>query len=235
MGDYELGTRIFGKWKGGNCWFPGRIDEVDGKRYFIRYNDGDTEWIASSKLIQKDKSLKPLKMEKLKKGVRIIGNWRNNGKWYPSQIMEMAGDKLLVKYDDGDKEWISDHKLIQLDKTVKATKISKLKVGSRIQGLWKGLGTWYNGQIIDIKGSKVNVQYDDGDVEWIENLSFIRILKPIKLEKLQLGARIKGRWKGGGAWYSGKILEINNRQIHVLYDDGDEEWISDLSLIQKEK
>lgn len=43
----------------------------------------------------------------------------------------------------------------------------KLQVGDRVQGNWKGQGKWYAGKIGKIAGGRYYIQYDDGDVEWV--------------------------------------------------------------------
>jgi len=42
------------------------------------------------------------------------------------------------------------------------------KVGDRVEGNWKGQGKWYPGKIGKIAGGKYYIQYDDGDVEWVD-------------------------------------------------------------------
>ncbi|HEX3315510.1 MAG TPA: hypothetical protein VHR72_11495 [Gemmataceae bacterium] len=39
-----VGLRIQGRWLRGSIYFPGTIDQVDGERIHIRYDDGDREW-----------------------------------------------------------------------------------------------------------------------------------------------------------------------------------------------
>lgn len=41
--DWQVGTRIEGRWRGGDSWYPGRIGAIDGIRVRIDYDDGDVE------------------------------------------------------------------------------------------------------------------------------------------------------------------------------------------------
>lgn len=167
MGDFKEGMRIFARWQGRNVWFPGTVQKIQEKEILVTYDDGDVEWISKPKLIQKDKTSKPMKLEKLKKGLRIIGNWKLGGRWFPGYITDIQGKEVHVKYDDGDQEIITDLKNLQKDKKRKIPKISKLNVGDRILGNWQSSGAWYMGKIAEIKENSVHIQYDDGDNEWI--------------------------------------------------------------------
>lgn len=42
--------------------------------------------------------------------------------------------------------------------------------------------------------------------------------------QFNIGDKIQARWKGGPAWYSGTIQDIQNGKYFIKYDDGDEEW-----------
>ena len=54
--------------------------------------------------------------------------------------------------------------------------------------------------------------------------------------RIEVGARIKGRWqalKGGLTWFPGSILKVNGDEtVDVQYDDGDQEQSVDLRFIQ---
>ena len=39
-----------------------------------------------------------------KVGDRIQGNWKGQGKYYPGKIGKLNGNKVYIKYDDGDVE-----------------------------------------------------------------------------------------------------------------------------------
>jgi len=177
MGDFKQGERIFGNWRQGGVWYPGIIINVDGAKLFCRYDDGDEEMITSPILIQKDRAAKKyVKVEKMKKGHRIIGNWKKGGKWYAGEVKEVDDKKsrIRVVYDDGDSEWVTDFTLIQKDKTREKLKIDDLSVGMRIIGNWQGSGTWYNGVIDKIKDDQVHIKYDDGDEAWYSDFNLIQ-------------------------------------------------------------
>ena len=43
-----IGSRVYVRWKGGSNYYPGRVDDVAGAAYHIRYDDGDEEWATVS-------------------------------------------------------------------------------------------------------------------------------------------------------------------------------------------
>jgi len=44
----RVGSQVFGRWQGGPAYFPGRVDQQDGDRIHIQYDDGDHEWTTIS-------------------------------------------------------------------------------------------------------------------------------------------------------------------------------------------
>ena len=38
---------------------------------------------------------------------RVACRRKGSGKYYPGEVMEQEGDKILVFYDDGEREWTS--------------------------------------------------------------------------------------------------------------------------------
>ena len=44
----RVGHQVFGRWQGGPAYFPGRVDQQDGERIHIQYDDGDQEWTTIS-------------------------------------------------------------------------------------------------------------------------------------------------------------------------------------------
>jgi len=174
----------------------------------------------------------------LKQGVRVFGNWKQGGVWYPGVIINVDGNKIFVRYDDGDEEMIISSNLIQKDRAAKKYfKIDKIKKGHRILGHWKKGGKWYAGEVKDVddKKERVKVVYDDGDAEWITDFTLIqkdKTREKLDLEDFKEGMRIIGNWKSGGTWYNGVIEKIKDGEIYVKYDDGDKEKISNFNNIQ---
>lgn len=46
--DIQVGSRVFGRWRNGPAYFPGRVDKQDAEKIHIKYDDGDEEWTTIS-------------------------------------------------------------------------------------------------------------------------------------------------------------------------------------------
>lgn len=88
--------------------------------------------------------------------------------------------------------------------------------GDWVLGNYKGVGFWFPGVIASVKGSKVVVQYDDGDRETLP-------LSRVKPYDWAIGKRVECNFKGQGKWYAGTIASLAGGKIGIAYDDGDRE------------
>lgn len=88
------GDWVLGNYKGAGYWFPGVIDSVSGGQVTIRYDDGDRETVAINKVRPYDWMI----------GTRVECNYKGAGQWYAGKISSLAGEKIGIAYDDGDKE-----------------------------------------------------------------------------------------------------------------------------------
>jgi hypothetical protein len=146
-------------------------------------------------------------------GDRVMALWAGDNFWYPGTVQSSNSDSASVLYDDGSRANLFPGQLCHLN----------LNPGSRVLGKWKGGTTWYAGRITALKGDQVHIQYDDGDQE-STTLRMVRQRAEDVTPGLGVGSRILGRWKGGSTEYAGKITQRNGDQVHVQYDDGDQEW-----------
>jgi hypothetical protein len=60
----------------------------------IRYDDGDRETVSISAVRPYDWAI----------GGRVECNFKGQGTWYPGRISSLAGERIGIAYDDGDKE-----------------------------------------------------------------------------------------------------------------------------------
>ena len=95
------------------------------------------------------------------------------------------------------------------------------KVGSRIQGNWKGGGTWYDGIIVAANGDTFDIQFDDGDFEAGVPAGRLRLAAEPVVLLFDVGSRVQGNWKRGGTWYRGAVVAANGGTFDIQYDDGD--------------
>ena len=160
MADYHVGDRVECNWKGGGKYYAGRVGAKEGGKLFINYDDGDKEHTTAA-------MCHPV-ASALGEGSSVECRWKNGSTWYPGVITEKTGNQVFINYNDGDKENTT------LDKCRASGAASDtLEVGSAVSCNWKGGGTWYPGVIAEKTGSKVFINYNDGDKEHT-NLSMCR-------------------------------------------------------------
>lgn len=106
----------------------------------------------------------------------------------------------------------------------RSKKSASWKVGQRVLAQWSPEVYFYPGVIKSIKGSKYQVEFDDGDQAAVT-------AEQIASLDIKVGSRVFGRWKGGPAYFPGKVDQMNGEEIHIRYDDGDEEWTT-ISLVR---
>lgn len=88
------GDWVLGNYKNAGYWFPGVIDKIQGDTITVRYDDGDREVVNIKKVRPYDWAI----------GKKVECNYQGKGDWYAGKISSLAGEKIGIAYDDGDKE-----------------------------------------------------------------------------------------------------------------------------------
>ncbi len=175
----------------------------------------------------------------LQVGSRVRAKWKNLN-WYLGRIDQIRGEKVFVKYDDGDEEWTTMDLVEPTEDAASSTTSGELpkaipvfRIGDRVMAKWKN-SDWYPGQITQKQGDQVFIKYDDGDEEWttIDLLreesnsdsgeGSCRVSSPWKI-----GDRVFAFWpKGDDLLFSGTITAVGKEKNYIVFDDGDEDWVS---------
>lgn len=100
-------------------------------------------------------------------------------------------------------------------------------VGQRVLAQWSPEKFFYPGVIRAEKAGKYLLEFDDGDQAWVTS-------RQIAVLDVGVGSRVFARWKGGPAYYPGKVTRQEREKILVRYDDGDEEWTT-VSMVRVER
>ncbi|WP_395449696.1 tudor domain-containing protein [Aminobacter sp. UC22_36] len=88
------GDWVLGNYKGSGYWFAGVIEKVNGDTITVRYDDNERETTSLSKVRPYDWMI----------GTKVECNFKGAGEWYKGTITSLAGEKVGIAYDDGDKE-----------------------------------------------------------------------------------------------------------------------------------
>ena|ERR1700677_3362310 len=100
-------------------------------------------------------------------------------------------------------------------------------VGQKILAQWYPEVFFYPGTIKSKEGDKFKVQFDDGD----QALVTAKQIVPLDIK---VGSRVFCRFKGGPAYFPGKVDQQDGAKIHIQYDDGDVEWTT-ISMVRVER
>lgn len=89
-----VGDWVLGNYKNAGFWFPGIIEALKDGKVTVRYDDGDRETVSISKVRPYNWAI----------GTKVECNYKGAGDWYSGKISSLAGEKIGIAYDDGDKE-----------------------------------------------------------------------------------------------------------------------------------
>lgn len=92
---WNIDDRVLANWTHDEYWYPATVREVDDERVYIYFDDGDKEWTTAERLMAVD----------IEPGDRVHCRWKDGPYYYPGRVTQIAGEKLHVRYDDGDEEW----------------------------------------------------------------------------------------------------------------------------------
>ena len=65
-----------------------------GARYSIVFDDGDVDEYDASRIASLEWDV----------GTRVQGNWQGAGQYYPGTIETREHSRVVIQYDDGDRE-----------------------------------------------------------------------------------------------------------------------------------
>ena len=90
----QAGDRILAQWEADGMWYPARITAVEGRSIQVAFDDGDIATVGALQVRPVDWRV----------GTRVQCNWQNRGQYYPGTITLIEGERIDVRYDDGDRE-----------------------------------------------------------------------------------------------------------------------------------
>ncbi|CAE7718870.1 unnamed protein product, partial [Symbiodinium microadriaticum] len=124
-----------------------------------------------------------------------------------------------ICYDNGNKESGVSRALIivygEIRKKEDISLTAIFKVGDKLEGNYKGSGSWYPAKVKSINPAdgSYTIEYDDGDNE-----------RNVPECNLRLISEVMARYGGNSKWYPGKIKRVTaSGSYDLLYDDGEEE------------
>jgi hypothetical protein len=93
--NWTVGQRILAQWYPEVFFYPGVIESIDGVKYQVQFDDGDRAAVVAKQIAPMD----------IKVGSRVFGRWQGGPAYFPGKVDQKDGEKIHIRYDDGDEEW----------------------------------------------------------------------------------------------------------------------------------
>jgi hypothetical protein len=254
----EEGMKVEGNYRGKGKWFPGKIrrDRGDGT-YDINYDDGETEMRVTEDMIRpietsSARHQSPASRRSahrcLEEGMKVEGNYRARGRFFPGRIKRDRGDGTYdIDYDDGEQESrVKEEDIRALQSTPPSNgtptrarpsaSLSRdktdLRQGMKVEGNYKGKGKWFPGTIMRVRlNGTCDIDYDDGEQEMGVKPEDVRVLgrgaqrgSPARKARLEEGSKVEANYRGRGKFFPGRIRrDRGDGTFDIDYDDGESE------------
>jgi hypothetical protein len=216
--DFNEGDRILAR-VADDCWYPADILTIDGDRVTLQYLAGAQGFVTPE-------LIKPLEVGV---GLRVEGRWRGGDTYFPGVIDQERGERIHIRYDDGDGEWTTV-RLIRIPEAPAPEPLVSVpgksaggaggwRVGDRVLACWSRNGLWYAGTVRGAEADSYHVLFDDGDQTWV---------KADELAALELpaGTRVLAPRPGRLGYCPAEVRSFDGVRVRLRYEeDGGEESV----------
>ncbi len=204
---YVMGDRVLGRWLD-LWWYPGTILSHEQGRYQVQFDDGDRGALL-------DRQLLPLQLE-VGEAVQCRPKGQMQLAYKAGSVTHVAGEIFDIEYEDGDVEQNTHISRVRLWRCPVSPAEFPFHEGDRVL-VNAAEGYWYPADILSIESDRIVVHYLLGG----EGMVTPELVKSLEVKP---GLRVEGRWRGGNAFFLGRIAQQRGERLFLKYDDGDEEW-----------
>lgn len=163
------GAKVEGNYRSKGKWYPARVDRIrpDGT-LDLDYDDGEREVRVAKELVRFPNAPVPVAATHMMvEGLKVEGNYRGKGKWYPAQIGRVRPDGTFdLDYDDGEGEArVTADRIRVVAPTPEEQSATggALKENDRVEANYRNRGKWYPGVIKTVRDDGTfDVKFDDG-------------------------------------------------------------------------
>lgn len=167
------------------------------------------------------------------KGNRVLAPWEPTF-LYAGTVEQVTEKRALIQFDDGDSGWVE----------LAFVQPLALELGQRVMSRRRMGPHFFPGEIQEVDGEHLHIEFDDGKEEWT-TVASLRIPCPPRgkgaeqvkatshmafLEHLQEGDRVWALWNDA-ALFPGTVSQRRRREAHVEFDDGDQAWVREEHLL----
>ena len=229
---FNIGDKVEGNFRGRGRFFPGKISAIGDGTYDIEYDDGEVEKGVSPELLRAANATKsePEASDELVEGMKVEGQYRGKGKWYPGKIQKKNEDGTFdIYYDDGEQEKNVVAEFVRNpNKKSNTTGNSSFSIGLKVEGNYRGRGKWYPARIKNIRDDGTfDIDYDDGETESrlpTENIRIPGSNNNGNSAGFQEGMKVEADYRGKGKFFPGKVVrDRGDGTYDIDYDDGEKE------------
>jgi Tumour suppressor p53-binding protein-1 Tudor/Agenet domain len=146
-----VGDEVESWWASDEEYIEAVVVEVKADSIQVQYDDNSAEWVTIG-------NLRAAAEDVWSVDDRVFAYYEDDGYWYPATITAVNEDEVEITYDDGSAETTTPDYLDELD----------VAVGDPVESLWAADGLYHESQIVDISGDRIQVEYDDGSLEWTD-------------------------------------------------------------------
>jgi hypothetical protein len=164
-------------------------------------------------------------------GDRVLAPWEPEY-LYAGTVSQIQDEDVHIDFDDGDSGWVPLSELCPLQFEVDQPVLCRKEMGA----------LFYPATVADMSGETVHVTFDDGGDEWT-TVAALRVPRkagpgasPTRLGaergpaiQLQRGLRVLAPWESFFL-YPATIIDIQNDDVHVQFDDGDAGWVGVIQI-----
>lgn len=205
--NWRVGDRVLARWID-FYWYPGTILGIGERGIHVLYDFGE-QWVVQ------ESALMPLAIEE-GEHLYIRPKTEQQRIYTEATVTRVEGEILDIEFEDGEHETNTRVTRARFWRCPAGIASLPFDEGDRVLA-FDSDGCLYPAEIVMIDHDRVTVQYLDGPE---------RMLTPelIKRFDLRVGMTVEGRWSGGPHHFLGKIDKVEGERIHVVYEDGAEEW-----------
>lgn len=235
-GAFQVGDRVKRARKGKRLAAVIHRVRRDGT-FDIKYENGELELEVEADMLEHEsaKQSSAVKPKRLEVGTKVRARYKGGAKFFNGEIVLARTDGSFdIKYEDGDSEKHVEADCIEVVDVPAAAAIPAFELGQSVQAYYNGGLKLFVGKIARVHSDGTyDIKYSDGDSESRIPASRIVAGQAKKQEKrLDVGDKVKARYKGGDKFFPGKISRVNmNGTFDIKYDDGDLELRVDASNV----
>jgi hypothetical protein len=214
--DWQPGARVLAPWEPA-FRYVGHIVDLNDDLALVEYEDGGSGWV----------NVRELRPFELRVDQAVMCRRERGPFYFAGKIVELRGNEVRVRYNDGDREWAGVAFLrFSCDAPGNGIQVvapadwqgfyEQLVEGTRVWAPWNA-DTLFAGSVTKIKSDKVHIAFDDGDEGWVLLMQILPLAVPI-------GLRVFRPKTWSEDYVAGTITHVEGARVLVRDDEDFQSW-----------